>query len=40
MPDITDEVQGALKSTPLQAGVVTVFVAGRQRPFPHPVGKL
>ena len=24
--DITDEVQGALQSTPLQAGVVTVFV--------------
>jgi len=26
--DITDEVQGALQSTPLQVGVVTVFVPG------------
>jgi secondary thiamine-phosphate synthase enzyme len=26
--DITDEVQGALKSTPCQAGVVTIFVPG------------
>jgi secondary thiamine-phosphate synthase enzyme len=26
--DITDEVQGALQSTPLHAGVVTVFVVG------------
>jgi len=26
--DITDEVQGALQSTPLQAGVVTIFVPG------------